>query len=116
MVFFSPKNPEMKDRDLVVPSNFSRSPPPLPKLYYENEKDVIYVASTPQKREREWQNDEKRACAGGLERNAQTCGGIEKSKGVARKELDLERMRERDMQRQIQNTELCNLGRYSQFA
>ena len=104
----------MRDRDLVVPSNFSRSPPPLPKLHYENEKDVMYVASTPQKREREWQNDEK--SAGGLERNDQTCGGIEKSKGVARKELDLERMRERDMQRQIQNTELRSLGRYSQFA
>ena len=69
-------------RDLV-PTNFSRAPPPIPAL------------SSQQHREMDWQNDERR----------DYCWQIRNSRGVARKDLDLERMRGREMQRQRDKNE-----------
>jgi hypothetical protein len=71
-----------RDIDLV-PTNFSRVPPPIPAL------------SSQQHKERDRQNDERR----------DYCWHIQNSKRVARKDLNPERMRGREMQRQRENTE-----------
>jgi hypothetical protein len=73
----------MRDIDLV-PTNFSRSaPPPIPAV------------SSQQHTESDFQNYKR----------MDYYWPLHNSKGVAKKDLDLERMRVREMQRQRENTE-----------